>query len=137
MKWLLILTLVLISSKVVAQVPGAPSLVDLTAPKMDDPKYQEAVKKADQALLMQVGVTQAVDKYTGILSNKAMKFTSDMIDDHTPFKHDQVYFVLGAAYTMSVSHTVSASFQDPIFKKWTHSINYSPATTQFVTNIPF
>lgn len=132
-----ILAISLLSVKARAQVPGVPNIVDITTPVMSDPKGQAAAKAADTALMKQLGISQTIDTYTGLISSKAQKWSNDFIDAHTPFKHDQVYFVVGTAYTMGVSHTVTATFQDPIFKQWSHTVNYSPTSAQFTTNISF
>lgn len=97
--------------------------VDL--PSVNAGKYSDAVNKALKAASIQSGTQANMDKIRGIVSNKATKVGDTVVTTVTPFKPQDVYFVLGTGYTIGVKKEFKKSFKNPLFPNVTNTIEYS------------
>lgn len=126
----------LFSSVVFAEAIPTVSVSQMLVQPVQDPKYAEAAKQAQRALWMQLGVTQAIDKYQNTVTQEATKRGIAMIDAISPIGHDKLFFVLGTAYSVGVMQEVSGKFNDPFIKSATHEIKVNPQGGTFNITIP-
>jgi hypothetical protein len=93
-----------------------------------NPLYQTATSKAQEAFILQTGVTQNVnqasDKISGDLTDKA----TYLIDNNTPLKASYVMVGGGAAYAILVKKQITRKVKDPFFKNVTYTISVSQHT---------
>ncbi len=92
---------------------------------MSEPRYHDASVRFQEALFIQVGVTENVNLAQKYVLNKAERFTSSIINDYTPLKANQVYFGAAMAYGVIVKKQVSRTFRDPFLDNVTHYVTAS------------
>src|ERR1017187_2322509 len=99
----------------------------------ENPKYHDAVCKAQEAFFMQTGVTPMFNKVNDYVSNRVTTKVSTTIDRSTPFASRHVYFIAGTIYVIGVKKQVSQSFRNPLWSRLNHSITLS--ATEVSTSI--
>lgn len=105
----------------------------------DDPKYHDALFKAQEAFFKQTGFSQGVDNGAGIVVGNVRSKATTFIDGGTPFNSKQILFVGVAAYSILVKKQVTQKFKDPVFHSVTHtfSANRNSCSTGIQMPLPF
>lgn len=110
----------------------------------NDPKYHDAAFKAQQAFFIQSGIQRQYDMVKNYVSGQVTKVAQTaehqvvvLIDDNTPLKAQQVFFVVGAGYTIAVKKEFTQRFRNPFFKNVSHSITVGQDKQALSVNIPF
>lgn len=102
-----------------------------------DPKYKNAADKAQEAFLIQTGVTQSVDKTKVVITKIADEKASKAINENTPFRAKDVYFVAGTSYALLVKKQVTQKFKNPIFPSVTHVVTVGKGSGSLGLSLPF
>lgn len=121
-----------------------PSLDNTPIIWSNDPRFTEATKNLQKALLRQLGITQAYEKVNNYVSKEANYYgqavqdeVADDIDTYTPLHSEDVFSFIGVVYVVGVKHHVTKSFKDPWWPKITHSIDLSTTCASTGVQIPF
>lgn len=121
----------------VNDIPIANSLVQ-------DPTYNYAACRAQEAFLMQIGVANQLNVFTGQinsyadrLADRAQGTVMRFIDKNTPLKSKDVFMAIGLSYTILVKRQISKSFDNPFFKRVSHSIDISESQQVLTASIHF
>jgi len=91
----------------------------------EDPKYHDAAYKAQEAFFIQSGVTPMYNKVSAMATDKATSTATYLIDKDTPLNSKDVFFVVGAAYTVGVKKHINKSFKNPLFPSVTNTVDVS------------
>jgi hypothetical protein len=91
----------------------------------EQPKYHDAAFKAQEAFLIQTGISPMYNKVNGYVTDKATKQASSAIDDNMPFSSKQAMVVVGAIYTVGIKKHVTRTFRNPIFPSVTNTVDVS------------
>ena len=90
------------------------------------PSAVTPISKAAEAGLMQLGWTKDTNDFTNQATTYAQKNAEKFIDEYFPINHQQLYFILGSAYTLGYQKSINnVTFQDPLFKSMTHTLSIS------------
>lgn len=103
----------------------------------NNPRYKSAADKAQEAFLIQTGITQSVDKTKSVVTKKASDQATVLIDENTPFKSKEVFFVLGTAYAVGVKKEVVQKFKNPIFSNVTNTVSVGQGKGSVMFLLPF
>lgn len=110
----------------------------------NDPKYHDAAFKAQQAFLIQSGIQRQYDMVKNYVSGQVDKVAKvaeheavAVIENNTPLKATQVFFVIGAGYTIAVKKEITQRFRNPLFKNVRHSITLGQERQMIGAEIPF
>ncbi len=103
----------------------------------ENPRYQAAASKAQEAFLIQTGVTPAADKTANVVTQKVTDQATKTIESNTPFKAKDVFFVGGAAYAVCIKHQVTSKFKDPLFPTMSHTVTVGKDSGSFNLSLPF
>ena len=103
----------------------------------DKPQYHDAAFKAQQALLIQTGITPAVDKVTHYVTNEATSKATTVINESTPLDAKTVFFLGGATYAVCVRKQVTQKFHDPLIHSIMHTVTVSKDSASTGIQIPF
>lgn len=96
------------------------------------------ISKAAEAGLMQLGWTKETNDLTNSASTMAQKNAEKFIDKYFPINHQQLYFILGSAYTLGYQKSINnVTFQDPIFKSVTHTLSISQSSANLGIKLSF
>jgi hypothetical protein len=103
----------------------------------ENPMYHDAAFKAQEAFLIQTGVTPAADKLSGYVTTKATNTVTTFVDKDTPLDSKTLFFLIGAMYAVGVKKHVQRSFRDPFLPFVRHTVDVSPDTQSTGISISF
>jgi hypothetical protein len=101
----------------------------------EDPKYHDAAFKAQEAILLEVGLTQEL---SAVIEGSAVHLqnkTATFIDSNTPLDSNSVFFAAGMGYSLGVKRKVTQTFRNPVFKQFKHTISLDQKVQQL--NVQF
>jgi hypothetical protein len=101
-----------------------------------NPVYHDAAFKAQEAFLVQTGVTPMTDRIAGYVTSSAQNKATTIINNETPLNAGTLYLVGGAAYTVLVKKQINQHFRDPIFRSITHTIHVDMGSASTGISIP-
>lgn len=135
---------ILVLSSSVSYAGALPPIASLPIIRSDNPQYSQAAIKFQEALFLQLGITNYynmfgsyLDKEIDIYAKMAEREAYYVIDTYTPVKHNQVALVVVAGYTIAVKKQFSTSFHNPIFRRVTHNFSVSENSASTGITIPF
>jgi|GEM_PF-5258871 len=135
---------VLVLSSSVANAGALPPIATLPIIRSDNPQYSEAAIKFQEALFLQIGITNYynmfgayLDKEIDVYAKVAEKEAYYLIDNYTPVNHNQVVFVVATGYTIAVKKEFSTSFHNPLLRSVTHKITVGESGASTNITIPF
>lgn len=102
-----------------------------------DPKYKAAADKAQEAFLLQSGISKTVDSTKDAATKKAMDSAGKTIDEETPLKSKEVFFVAGASYEVFIKKQVTQKFKNPMIPAMTNTISVGPGKGSLGLLLPF
>jgi hypothetical protein len=102
-----------------------------------NPKYKSATDKAQEAFLIQTGITENVNRTEVAVTKVATEKTTKAIENNTPFKAKDVFFVGGMTYAICVKKQVVQKFKDPVFPSVTHIVTVGKDSGSMLINVPF
>jgi Zn-dependent M16 (insulinase) family peptidase len=98
-----------------------------------DSKYQQALSKLQEGLVIQSGLDAAFESLSKQLETKLSHFYSDLYQEQVQF-----IAIMGATtYSAVVQKRIEKSFKNPWFSKVTHSISLSEKHGDTKISIPF
>jgi len=101
-------------------------------------RYKDASFKAQEAFLIQTGITQQYETVTGQVQNKGKKVQKTVakkIDEDTPLDSKHVFFILGAGYAAGTKRVVKQQFRDPVFRQVKHVVSYDFGSNTIFTGV--
>jgi hypothetical protein len=120
---------------------GVPSINSIpfftTVLARDNPKYTPAASAAQEALFLQIGLTQQVNLITGFLNKEATNKATYVVENYTPFTSKQVFFIAAVAYSAGVKKQITQKFRNPMFKSVNHIVTVSQDRGELGISIPF
>ena len=138
MKRLASLILLFATTALADGLPTSPNSVPLFYGLLgSDPKYHDAAFKAQQAFLIQTGFTPMYDKVNGYATSKVTNGVTYTIDTYTPFSSRDVFFTVGAVYTVCVKKQIVQKFSDPLNHSIKHTISLDRNNASTGVSIPF
>lgn len=99
--------------------------------------YRDAAFKAQQAFLIQTGITPMFDKLNGYVAATVTNKVNFVIDTYTPFTSKNVAVVVATAYTVCVKKQFTKQFRDPVFHSVMHTVSLSTDSVSADIRIPF
>lgn len=103
----------------------------------ENPRYRTAAFKAQEAFLIQSGITPTYNRINSYVSDKATNTVTYAIDSGTPLRSKDVYFVVGAIYAVGVKKRVTKSFRNPWLPHVSHTIDISEQSQSVNVQISF
>ncbi len=103
----------------------------------EDPRYRDALLKAQEAFFKQIGFSQNLDKFSVMIAEGAKNKTASAIDNHTPLSSKHVFFSAAIAYSVLVKKQVSQRFRDPFNKDIIHIVTATKDSYATSIQIPF
>jgi len=134
--------LLLITTSVIADT--LPSVNSIPVLIINNSKYYDASMKAQEALLLQMGLTQKymalssyVDKRVRQVASVAERGIKTTIQKYTPLNPSYVVSVAATGYTVLIKKEFTVSFPNPAFNDITHTITINQSTTAVNMSVPF
>lgn len=100
-------------------------------------RYKAAADKAQEAFLIQSGIEQKFDQVKVVVTKSATETTTKAIDNNTPFKSKDVFFVAGTGYAIFVKKSITQKFKNPIFPTVMHTVTVGKGNGSLGLAIPF
>ena len=110
-----------------------PSFNILSLIKQPDTKYSQASAKAQEAFLIQSGISDKVN----MVSSSAVKKIEQAVYAYSPLDSKSTAFVAGAAYTVLVKKQITESFKSPIIPSATQTLTLEKSGGSIGISIPF
>lgn len=101
--------------------------------KQPDNKYGQAGAKAQEAFLIQSGISDKVNMVGG----SAVKKIEETVYAYSPLDSKSTAFVAGVAYTVLVKKQITESFKSPIIPSATQTLTLEKSGGSIGISIPF